>query len=55
MLPVVGIHAIGGKDDFPVSLIGVDRGHTNAGMGVDSGQDQRIAPFLPASLYSSEG
>jgi hypothetical protein len=42
MFPVVGVDAVSCQDYGPISLVGVDNGCADAGMGIDSGHDDRI-------------
>src|ERR1700691_3357560 len=42
VLLVVGTHAVGCQDNFPVSLVGINRCRADAGMGVNPGEDKRI-------------
>ena len=50
MFLVIRTHAVGGQDDLPVALIGVDRRHADAGMRVDPGEDEPVGPEIGEDL-----
>lgn len=42
VLLIVGIDTVRCQDNFPGTLVGVNRCHTDTGMRVNSGEDKRI-------------
>src|SRR5215470_10822808 len=42
VFPIVGIHAVGSNDNFPVSLVSINCSHPNASVRVDSSENERV-------------
>src|SRR5689334_12838485 len=51
VLLVVGTNAVGCQNNLPVSLIGINRCHADAGMRVNSSEDKRIGTQSMEHLF----
>src|SRR5208282_5324087 len=53
MLPIVRVNAVRGKDHSPISLVSIDGGGTNASMGINPCENDRIRQEMRQSLVKN--